>query len=172
MVANTGEQIMTLGKRIFMNGWQSIATALGSVASLIAPAIPAIITAFSFITIDLYYGYKVSSQCGHKKIESNKLWKTVNKYTEAAVIIASCLLLDKYIFMTYEDLYAVRIAAGAVCLAETFSLLEALRALHPNSYLSKILSKIVKSKAEKYLDVDMSDIIKEKVTNDTNNTKD
>lgn len=171
MVANTGEQIMTLCKRIFLNGWQSIMTMFGSFVNLMMPAIPAIITAFSFITVDLYYGYKVSRRCGHTKIESNKLWKTVNKYTEAAVIIASALLLDKYIFMTYEDLIAVRIAAGSVCLAETFSLLESLRALHPNAYLSKILSKIVKSKAEKYLDVDMSDIIEEKVTNDTNNTK-
>ena len=73
--------------------------------------------------------------------------------------------IDKYIFMTYESLTAVRIAAGSICFAETISLLESLRALHPNAHLSKILSKVIKSKAEKYLDIDLSDIEK---PNDTN----
>jgi hypothetical protein len=60
--------------------------------------------------------------------------------------------------MTYEDLAAVRIAAGSICFAETLSLLESLRALHPNAWLSKILSKIIKSKAEKYLDINISEL--------------
>lgn len=67
--------------------------------------------------------------------------------------------------MTYEELTAVRIAAGSICFAETISLLESMRALHPNAMLSKILSKIVKSKAEKYLEIDMSDLN----TNDSSN---
>lgn len=115
--------------------------------------------------MDMHYGYKVSKKFGRVQFESNKFWKTVNKFTEAAMLIMGGLLLDKYIFMTHESLAAVRIAAGAVCVAETISLLESLRALHPNAYLSKILRKIVKSKAEKYLDIDLSDIEKQHGTN-------
>lgn len=62
--------------------------------------------------------------------------------------------------MTYETLTAAKVAASTVILAETISLIESFRALHPNALLSKILSKVIKSKAEKYLDVDLSDVIK------------
>ena len=164
---------MTLIKRIFANGWQSIYGAITAFVGLIAPAIPATLTAFSFITIDMYYGYKVSRKYGRKEFESSKFWKTVNKFTEAAAIIFLGLLLDKHIFMTYEELSCVRVAAGAVCCAETLSLLESLRALHPNAWISKILAKVVKSKADKYLNIDIDEIIKEtkEIPNDNSNNK-
>lgn len=168
MVVNPGEQTMTLIQRIFHQGWQSVCNVAASLVALFAPAVPAVLTAFTFIVIDMHYGYKVSKKFGRIQFESNKFWKTVNKFTEAALLICGALLLDKFIFMTYEELTAVRIAAGSICFAETISLLESMRALHPNAMLSKILSKIVKSKAEKYLEIDMSDLN----TNDSsNNTK-
>lgn len=159
---------MTLIQRIFHQGWQSVCNVAASLVALFAPAVPAVLTAFTFIVIDMHYGYKVSKKFGRVQFESNKFWKTVNKFTESALLICGALLLDKFIFMTYEELTAVRIAAGSICFAETISLLESMRALHPNAMLSKILSKIVKSKAEKYLEIDMSDLN----TNDSsNNTK-
>lgn len=170
MVTCTGEHVMTLFKKIFANGWHSITVLGSSFAALLLPAVPAILTAFAFILADLYYGYKVSRRFGNKHFESHRLWKTINKLTEAFVLICLASFLDKFIFLTYEDLTAVRIAAGAVCTAEILSLLEALRALHPNAILSKVLAKVIKSKAEKYLDVDISDIV-DKETNDTRNNK-
>ena len=158
MVVNPGEQTMTLIQRIFKHGWQSVCTLGSSLVALFAPAIPAVLTAFTFIVMDMHYGYKVSKKFGRVQFESNKFWKTVNKFTEATMIICGALLLDKFIFMTYEELAAVRIAAGSICFAETLSLLESLRALHPNAWLSKILSKIIKSKAEKYLDINISEL--------------
>ena len=149
---------MTLIQRIFKHGWQSVCTLGSSLVALFAPAIPAVLTAFTFIVMDMHYGYKVSKKFGRVQFESNKFWKTVNKFTEATMIICGALLLDKFIFMTYEELAAVRIAAGSICFAETLSLLESLRALHPNAWLSKILSKIIKSKAEKYLDINISEL--------------
>lgn len=61
--------------------------------------------------------------------------------------------------MTYETLTSAKVAAATVIVAEIISLAESFRALHPNALLSKILSRVIKSKAEKYLDVDLSDII-------------
>lgn len=61
--------------------------------------------------------------------------------------------------MTYDTLTSAKVAASTIIIAEIISLAEAFRALHPNALLSKILSKVIKSKAEKYLDVDLSDII-------------
>ena len=156
---------MTLIQRIFHQGWHSVCNVAASLDALFAPAVPAVLTAFTFIVIDMHYGYKVSKKFGRIQFESNKFWKTVNKFTESALLICGALLLDKFIFMTYEELTAVRIAAGSICFAETISLLESMRALHPNAMLSKILSKIVKSKAEKYLEIDMSDLN----TNDSSN---
>lgn len=170
MVIHTGEQAMTLVKRIFNNGWQSVASMIGSFAALISPAIPATLTAYCFIAADLYYGYKVSKKFGKKEFESHKFWRTVNKFTEATVLICLALFLDNFIFMTANELYAVKIAAGSVCMAEMLSLLESLRALHPKAVLSQILAKVIKSKADKYLDVDISDIVDKKIlTDDTNN---
>lgn len=173
MVVNPGEQTMTLIQRIFAQGWQSVCTMASSLVALFAPAIPAVLTAFTFIIMDMHYGYKVSKKYGKTHFESNKFWKTVNKFTEATMIICGALLLDKFIFMTYEELAAVRIAAGAVCCAEIISLLESLRALHPNALISKILAKLIKSKAEKYLDIDITEEIKKlNDTSDNNsNTK-
>ena len=165
MVVNPGEQTMTLIQRIFAHGWQSVCSMGASLLALFAPAIPAVLTAFTFIVMDMHYGYKVSKKFGRIQFESNKFWKTVNKFTESAILIMGGLLLDKYIFMTYEQLAAVRIAAGSICFAETLSLLESLRALHPNAWLSKVLRRVVKSKAEKYLEIDLPEL---KETNDTN----
>ena len=171
MVVNPGEQTMTLVHRIFTHGWQSVCNLGASLTALFAPAIPAVLTAFTFIVMDMHYGYKVSKKFGRIQFESNKFWKTVNKFTEAAMLIMGGLLLDKYIFMTYEDLAAVRIAAGSICFAETLSLLESLRALHPNAWLSKILSKVIKSKAEKYLDIDLTELEKPNDTSVDNSNK-
>ena len=171
MVVNPGEQTMTLIQRIFNQGWQSVCNVAASLVALFAPAIPAVLTAFTFIAMDMHYGYKVSKKFGKVQFESNKFWKTVNKFTEATMIICGALLLDKFIFMTYENLAAVRVAAGSICFAETLSLLESLRALHPNAWLSKILSKVIKSKAEKYLDIDISELEKQNDTSDNNSNK-
>lgn len=171
MVVNPGEQTMTLIQRIFNQGWQSVCNVAASLVALFAPAIPAVLTAFTFIVMDMHYGYKVSKKFGRTQFESNKFWKTVNKFTEATMMICGALLLDKYIFMTYEQLTAVRIAAGAVCCAELISLLESLRALHPKAVISKILAKIIKSKAEKYLEVDLSEIKELNDTSDNNSNK-
>ena len=82
-----------------------------------------------------------------------------HKIRDVFIVITLGLLLDKFILGTYENLAAVKIAAGTVCVAESISLLESFRALHPRALLSKLLAKVIKSKAEKYLDVDLSDIV-------------
>lgn len=91
-----------------------------------------------------------------------------HKIRDVFIVITLGLLLDKFILNTYNDLAAVKISAGAVCVAESVSLLESFRALHPRALLSKLLAKVIKSKAEKYLDIDLSDIVDLKdITDDT-----
>lgn len=160
-------------KKLVTDSYQMLIGFISGIVTLFAPAIPIMITVFCFIIADTYYGCKVSKKCG-QKLESHKIWKTIHKLTEALSVIVLALLIDKYILMTYTDLSAVKATSGVVCLAEGLSLLESFRALHPHSLLSKILSRVIKSKAEKYLDVDISDIIDlhdNNNTNDNNNTK-
>ena len=164
--------IMNLLKKLFQDGSQTLVGFLSGIAVLYMPAIPIVITVLVFIVTDAIFGYKVSRRCGKPHIESHKIWKTVNKFLEAFSVITLGLLIDKYITMTYEELTAVKVVAGAICLGEGISLLESFRALHPHAILSRILAKVVKSKAEKYLDVDLSDIINLETTkDDTKNTK-
>lgn len=146
-------------KRLSENGYSALLGVISGITALFAPAIPIIITVFVFVFVDMYYDYKVQHKYGKHKLESNKLWETVWKLRDCFISITLGLLLDKYILLTYEDLAAVKIAAGAICAAEGLSLLGSFRALHPNAILSKLLSKVIKSKAEKYLDVDLSDVI-------------
>lgn len=163
---------MTLTRRIFANGYQSLLGFIAGFFSLLAPAIPIIVTSFAFIFADTYYGYKVSRKFGKKHFESNKLWKMAQKLRDVLIVICLGLLVDKYILLTYEDLSTVKVVAGTICTAEGLSLLESFRALHPHALLSKILSKIIKSKAEKYLDIDLSDIVDLNNSNDSSkNTK-
>lgn len=165
---------MNLARRIFANGYQSIVGWLTGIATILAPAAPLIGVSFLFIISDLIYGYKVCRQVTHKNyFESGKFWSTIEKLGFAAVMIAGFTLLDKFIFMTYTDLVLAKVAAGAVCFAEIISLLESRKALKPNSLVTRLFTKIIKSKAEKYLDVDITDILEEQntITNDTNTDK-
>lgn len=172
---NLIEDIINLLRRLLASGYQSIFGFLAGFLALFAPAVPILITAIAFILADTYYGYKVSRQYNNK-LESRKLWKMCSKIRDVFIVITLGLLLDKHILDTYESLAAVKISAGAICVAEGISLLESFRALHPRALLSKLLAKVIKSKAEKYLDVDLSDIIDLKnITDDTvdikNNSK-
>lgn len=165
---------MNLARRIFANGYQSIVGWLTGMATILAPAAPLIGVSFLFIILDLIYGYKVCRQVTHKNyFESSKFWSTIEKLGFAAIMIAGFTLLDKFIFMTYADLVLAKVAAGAVCFAEIISLLESRKALKPNSLVTRLFTKIIKSKAEKYLDVDITDILEEQntITNDTNTDK-
>lgn len=146
-------------RRVCENAHQLVFGCISSIIALFAPAVHIIITVLCFIAADTYYGYKVSRKYGRKEIESKKIWSLVHKIRDVLIVITLALLVDKHLMSTYEALSSVRIAAGAICAAEAISLLESFRALHPNALLSKILSKIIKSKAEKYLEVDLSDVI-------------
>jgi hypothetical protein len=154
-------------ERIFARGYQSVCGLVAGIAAILAPCVPLIITAFVFIFLDLFYGYKVCRKYKSKHFESSKFWKTVEKLGLTAVLVASFTLLDKFIFMTYDDLVFAKVAAGTVCFAEIISLLESLRALKPNSITARLLSSVIKSKANKYLDVDITDIIDD-IPNDNN----
>lgn len=165
-------EIMSLIKKLLTDGQSAIIGFISGISVLFMPAMPIVVTVFIFIVVDAIFGYKVSRKYGQPHIESHKVWKTINKFLEAFSVITLGLLIDKYILMTYDDLTSVKVVAGAICLGEGISLLESFRALHPHSILSRILAKVIKSKAEKYLDVDLSDIINLETTkDDTKNTK-
>src|SRR5574344_1254654 len=85
MVCNIGEPTMSLIKKIFCDGYKSIIGLLSGLVTLFMPAVPALLTAFTFIFVDAYYGYKVSKLNGYREIESHKVWKTINKLTESLV---------------------------------------------------------------------------------------
>lgn len=151
-------------KRIFANGVQSVCGWIAGIAAILAPAMPLVGVTFLFIFVDLYFGYKVSKKfTGNKHFESVKFWRTVEKLGFAAAMIVSFTLVDKFIFSTYEDLVLAKAAAGTVCFAEFISMLEARAALKPNSILTKLLKKVIRSKADKYLDVDISDVLDEHI---------
>lgn len=119
-----------------------------------------------FIFVDAILGYRVSRFYGKKHIESHKLWKTLTKATEATLLILGAHIIDKSI-VTSVDLHAVEFVSGTICFSEFISWLEALKTLHPNSKIIKVICRIfgdvIKSKSEKYLgtQIDVEKILKE-----------
>lgn len=107
-----------------------------------------------FIFVDTILGYRVSRLFGKKQIESRRLWGTIAKATEAALLIVGAHIIDTSI-VTSVNLHAVEFVSGVICCTEFVSWLESLKALHPNNLIVKIVYKVfgdvIKSKSEKYL---------------------
>ncbi len=163
MVHNVGDSVMTLFKSIFSNAERFASSCLAGITSFLAPVSVVIIAAASFILIDVILGYRVSRKYGHKKIESHKLWKTINKMSEAVLLIIGAYVIDTFI-VTSLDLHAVEFVSGMICGTEFISWLESMKDLHPNCKLCKVMDKIlgqvIKAKGEKYLgiDIDINDL--------------
>ena len=137
--------------------------------SFFAPLYIVLCATYFFIILDWIYGYRVSRKYGHKKIKSSKLKDTVTKLTETTLLIASAHVFDSYIVPTI-DLHAVEVVAGMVCLVEFWSLLESFCDLYPKWKLWKILSRVIQSKGEKYLEIELDDILTNK-KDDKRNTE-
>ena len=137
--------------------------------SFFAPLYIVLCATYFFIILDWIYGYRVSRKYGHKKIKSSKLKDTVTKLTETTLLISSAHIFDTYIIPTV-DLHAVEVVAGMVCLVEFWSVLESFCDLYPKWKLWKILSRVIQSKGEKYLEVELDDILTTK-KDDKRNTK-
>lgn len=166
LTMNIGIHIMSIFKNMFSSIEKLSASMLAGVVSLFTPVyIP--ITAIAVLMLaDAYYGYKVSSKYGHKKIESHKAWKTLWKIRDAITAICGAHIIDQLI-VTSIQLHTVEFVSGAIALVEFWSLLESMCELHPKWGVFKILKKVIKAKGEKYLEVNL-----DKELSDDSNTKD
>lgn len=166
MQSITGEMAMHL-LRNMTSSVERLLTSIGTgVLAFFAPIETAVICAISFILIDAVLGYAVSRKYNHKEIESNKIWKTILKMTEATILIGGAHTIDMYV-VTSINLHAVEFASGIICGTEFWSWLESMIDLNPKNRLwrliSKIISKVIKAKGEKYLntDIDLEQLNKE-----------
>lgn len=155
MVHNVGETAMTLIKSIFASSDRLLGCLCSGIISLFTPIYISILSVFFFVIVDWIYGYRVSKKYNRKKIESSKLWKTVNKLTEAVVLIVGAHIVDSFVVVSI-NLHAVEFMAGVICFTEFWSVLESLSELHPKGPW-RLLRKVIKAKGEKYLEVDITD---------------
>lgn len=172
MIYNIGDPVMTLLKSMFSSAQKTSAGILAGITSYFAPISVTVVCVCLFIIVDVILGYKVSRKYGHKQIESYKLWKTINKLFEAVLLIAGAHVIDTSI-VTSINLHAVEFISGMICGTEFISWLESMKDLHPDckicKVIEKVLGKVIKSKGEKYLGVDI-DINDLKNTNNDNNS--
>lgn len=154
MVHNVGEATMTLIKSIFASSDRLLGCLCSGIISLFAPIYVSILSVFFFIIVDWIYGYKVSRKYKKRKIESSKIWKTVNKLTEAVTLIVGAHIIDTFVVVSL-DLHAVEFLAGVICFTEFWSILESLSELHPKGPW-RFLKKVIKAKGEKYLEIDLN----------------
>lgn len=157
---------MSIFKNLFSSADKFTVSVLTGILSMFAPVWVPIIAVASIMILDAIYGYNVSKKYGHTKIESRKAYKTFWKIRDAIVAICGAFTVDKFIVVSL-DLHAVEFVAGMLALIEFWSLLESMCELHPKWKIWKLLKKVIKAKGEKYLDVELNDIL----SDDTNNNK-
>lgn len=124
--------------------------AAGWISTFFAPIWSVIVVVCVFIFLDAVLGTKVSMQYGNK-FESRRLWSTLKKFGNCAMIISCCHLMDTEIIKSI-DMHLVEIFSGIVCGVELWSMIENLQAIDPNGPW-RIFSKFIRSKGEKYLDI-------------------
>lgn len=165
LTMNIGIYIMSIFKNMFSSVEKFSASVLAGTVSLFTPVYIPIIALAVLMLADAYYGYKVSSKYGHKKIESHKAWKTLWKIRDAITAICGAHIIDQLI-VTSIQLHTVEFVSGAIALVEFWSLLESMCELHPKWGVFRILQKVIKAKGEKYLEVNL-----DKELSDDSNTK-
>lgn len=123
---------------------------MGWLSTFFAPIWTVITVVCAFILIDAILGTRVSITRGGK-FESRRLWSTLKKFGNCAMIISCCHLMDTEILKSI-DMHLVEAFSGIVCGVELWSMIENLQAIDPTGPW-KIFSKFIRSKGEKYLDI-------------------
>lgn len=124
--------------------------AVGWCSTFFAPIWSVILVVCLFIFIDAILGTKVS-MTREGKFESRRLWSTIKKFGNCAMIISCCHLMDTEILKSV-DFHLVEAFSGIVCGVELWSMIENLQAIDPTGPW-RIFSKFIRSKGEKYLDI-------------------
>ena len=123
---------------------------LSGLMTFFMPLVPVILITFGAIVFDAILGCKVARKLG-KAIETRKLWKTLVKFFYCFAIIVFADLIDRHILVSFNA-HLVEISAGIVAGVELWSAIENLNELDPTGPW-RILSKFIKSKGERYLDI-------------------
>lgn len=116
----------------------------------IIPIWPILLLLALFVFTDAFLGCKVSISKG-EKCETRRFWKTLRKLGWCFAIVWFANRIDVDIFKSF-DAHLVEASAGLIAGVELWSMLENLNTLYPDGPW-KILSKVIRSKGEKYLDI-------------------
>lgn len=99
---------------------------------------------------DAFLGCSVARSKG-LKCEGRRLWRTLKKFGWCTAIIWFANRIETDVFISFNA-HLVEIFAGSIAGVELWSILENLNTLFPNGPW-KVLSKFLRTKGEKYLDI-------------------
>lgn len=123
---------------------------LSWIAASFAPLWTILLILALAIFCDAFLGCKVSLS-KQKKCESRRMWKTLRKLGWCGAIIWFGNAIDMHI-LTSINAHLVEFFAGIIAGVEIWSIIENLTTLYPDGPW-RILSKFIRSKGEKYLDI-------------------
>ena len=149
--------------------WSSITSAINSISgntfvgkAMIAtgalltayftPIMGLLITCFATSFVDMLYGIQVAKMQNSKITSSRTRKGTWNKIKAEFAIISLARLLEFTVVGTTGVFVLTGGATVIITLTELWSILENLNTLYPDGPW-RILSKVIKSKGEKYLDI-------------------
>lgn len=150
MILEGHSTTMGILRNIFDSASHCIPGIAAGIASVFMPVAIPIVICIGLMLWDMYLGCKVARK-NKKKIESWKVWGTVNKLLQASGLVIAGFLLDTYIVPSFS-LHLTEIFAGVIAGAELMSIAENLYTIDPTGPW-RIFGKIIKSKTEKYLNI-------------------
>lgn len=137
------------------------------ISSFFVPIMPLILLCFVATLIDMFYGIKVA-KAQNIKPQSRYMWNgTLAKLRDTFVILAMGHGIELYALDGITD--APILTGGSaliVALTETWSILENMNTLNPKGPW-RMLGKFLKKKGSNYLSVDLEQIEKELLDEDT-----
>lgn len=157
---------MTILHGLLTSAEKFTAGIIGGICAFFAPIQVILLAILFFVITDAILAYRVSRKLGQIKFQSKKLWKTINKFGEAMLLVIGAHIIDTTI-ITSMNLHLVEIVSGIICGAEFISWLESLTYLRPNSLILKLIRRlfgdVIMDKSEKYLgkQLELDELIKD-----------
>lgn len=138
----------------------------GFITAIISNALcniaPLAILCFALVLIDCFTSWRLACRLKRQgkssgKFRSDKFGKAV---VEMAITIPTALLIAHFVQLYIfegSNVHLPQITAGVICFWQIWSVLENLSSGRPDKAWAKVLQKVMIDKAERHLDIDLSE---------------
>lgn len=147
-------------------------TLMGSVVAAFKPALPYYLICILMIFADCYTAWSLSRRARKEypnkvsedgsKFKSHHFGMVLNTMIKTMVLISLAFLMQQYIIPDSWPVDLAKIAAGAVCFWQLWSILENESSCNGSKW-AKLMQKILVDKTSRHFDIDLSELKDESI---------